>query len=125
MFIKDELSMIKNISEHELRNILRGLYELTVETHKKKRLIFLTGVPGAGKTLALLHTLYKLNQKNFNAVFLTGNGPLEKVLSYLLTKASLGAEGDSLIEGVLSYKKAYFNRNSNSLLKNLKSLQLF
>jgi 8-oxo-dGTP diphosphatase len=70
MFLKDDLSMIKNISEHELRNISQGLYELTVEPHNKKRLIFLTGVPGAGKTLALLHTLYQLNQKNFNAVFL-------------------------------------------------------
>lgn len=120
MFLKDDLTMIKNISEHELRNILRGLYELTVEPHKKKRLIFLTGVPGAGKTLALLHTLYKLNQKNFNAVFLTGNGPLEKVLSYLLTKAAVGAEGDSLIKGVLSYKKAYFNRNSKQPFENTK-----
>ncbi|MFB3166566.1 DNA/RNA helicase domain-containing protein [Neobacillus sp. 179-C4.2 HS] len=110
MFMKDDLSMIKNISEHELRNILKALFEITVEPHNKKRLIFLTGVPGAGKTLALLHTLYKLNQEGFNAVFLTGNGPLEKVLSYLLTNASTGAEGDSLIKGVLAYKKAFFDR---------------
>lgn len=120
MFLNDDLSMIKNISEHELRNILQGLYELTVEPHNKKRLIFLTGVPGAGKTLALLHTLYKLNQINFNAVFLTGNGPLEKVLSHLLTKASTGAEGGSLIKGIFAYKKAYFNRNSKLPFENSK-----
>jgi 8-oxo-dGTP diphosphatase len=114
----DDLSMIKNISEHELRNILRGLYELTVEPHNKQRLVFLTGVPGAGKTLALLHTLYKLNQENFNAVFLTGNGPLEKVLSYLLTNASTGAEGDSLIKGVLAYKRAYFDCKSKQPFAN-------
>ncbi|MBA2937024.1 DUF2075 domain-containing protein [Paenibacillus sp. CGMCC 1.16610] len=122
MFKSNDLSMIKNISEHELRNILKVLYEITVEKHNKKRLVFLTGVPGAGKTLALLHTLYKLNQEGFNAVFLTGNGPLEKVLSYLLTNASTGAEGDSLIKGVLAYKKAYFDRYNKQPFTNAKFL---
>lgn len=110
MFRKDDLSMIKNISEHELQNVLDVLQELTIESHQKKRLIFITGVPGAGKTLALLHTLYKLNKEGFNAVFLTGNGPLEKVLSYLLTNTNTGADGEAFIKGVLAYKKAYFDR---------------
>lgn len=120
MFIHDDLSMIKNISEHELQNVLKVLYELTVEPHNKKRLIFLTGVPGAGKTLALLHTLYRLNQERFNAVFLTGNGPLEKVLSYLLTNVSTGADGEALIKGILAYKKSYFNRDSKQTFANAK-----
>lgn len=35
MFMKDDLSMIKNISEHELRNVLNVLHQLTVEAHTK------------------------------------------------------------------------------------------
>ena len=120
MFIKDDLSMIKNISQHELQNVLDVLHQLTIESHKKKRLIFLTGVPGAGKTLALLHTLYKLNKEGFNAVFLTGNGPLEKVLSYLLTNANTGADGEAFIKGILAYKKAYFDRRTKHPYSNTK-----
>lgn len=120
MFRKDDLSMIKNVSEHELQNVLDTLYELTAESHNKKRLIFLTGVPGAGKTLALLHTLYKLNQEGFNSVFLTGNGPLEKVLSYILTNANTGAEGEALIKGVLAYKKTFFDRQKKQPFANTK-----
>jgi hypothetical protein len=120
MFRKDDLSMIKNISEHELQNVLNTLYKLTAESHNKKRLIFLTGVPGAGKTLALLHTLYQLNQEGFNAVFLTGNGPLEKVLSYILTNANTGADGEALIKGVLAYKKTFFDRHKKQPFANTK-----
>ena len=120
MFINDDLSMIKNISEHELQDVLDVLHQLTIESHQKKRMIFLTGVPGAGKTLALLHTLYKLNKEDFNAIFLTGNGPLEKVLSYLLTNKKIGAEGEALIKGVLAYKKAYFDRRTKQPYSNTK-----
>ncbi|MCZ8540287.1 DNA/RNA helicase domain-containing protein [Psychrobacillus psychrodurans] len=120
MFMNDDLSMIKNISEHELQNVLDVLHRLTIESHQKKRLIFLTGVPGAGKTLALLHTLYKLNEDRFRSVFLTGNGPLEKVLSYLLSNAETGADGEALIKGVLAYKKAYFNRGTKQPFLNRK-----
>lgn len=114
MFIKDDLSMIKNISEHELKGMLELLNHLTIQKHSKKRLVFLTGVPGAGKTLSLLHTLYKLNKDEFNAVFLTGNGPLEKVLSYLLTNET-GSDGEALIKGVLAYKKNYYDRNTKKV----------
>lgn len=120
MFIKDDLSMIKNISEHELQNVLDILHQLTIESHEKKRLIFITGVPGAGKTLSLLHTLYKLNKEGFNAVFLTGNGPLEKVLSYLLTNTNTCADGEAFIKGVLAYKKAYFDRRIKQPYSNSK-----
>lgn len=115
MFIKDDLSMIKNISEHELKDILETLHHLTVQQHSKKRLVFLTGVPGAGKTLSLLHTLYRLNKEAFNAVFLTGNGPLQKVLSYLLTNEEKSSDGDALIKGVLAYKNTYYNRNTKKI----------
>ncbi|WMW22752.1 DUF2075 domain-containing protein [Methanolobus mangrovi] len=52
-----------------------------------KHLALVTGVPGSGKTLVGLQVVY--NSHNFdenkqNAVFLSGNGPLVKVLQYTL-----------------------------------------
>ena len=50
----------------------------------KKSIIFLTGVPGAGKTLIGLNTATKrIINNDDNAVFLSGNGPLVNVLQKL------------------------------------------
>ncbi len=56
--------------------------------HNKKSIIFLTGVPGAGKTLAGLNiaNLRKTIDEDDHAVFLSGNGPLVKVLQEALAR---------------------------------------
>lgn len=50
---------------------------------KQKSIIFLTGVPGSGKTLVGLNIPFLIAKKNIHmySTYLTGNGPLEKVLS--------------------------------------------
>lgn len=55
---------------------------------KEKHIIFVTGVPGAGKTLVGLNVSTQRRDKNLatHAVFLSGNGPLVAVLSEALTK---------------------------------------
>jgi DUF2075 family protein len=45
-----------------------------------RRLIFVTGVPGAGKTLVGLRTVYERTEGKAGSTFLSGNGPLVKVL---------------------------------------------
>ena len=45
-----------------------------------RRLIFLTGVPGAGKTLVGLRVVYERAEAKAGSTFLSGNGPLVKVL---------------------------------------------
>lgn len=56
------------------------------EVEKKKAIIFVTGVPGAGKTLVgLTIATNKRNQGASHAVFLSGNGPLVQVLNEALT----------------------------------------
>ncbi|NOQ31881.1 MAG: DUF2075 domain-containing protein [Helicobacteraceae bacterium] len=57
------------------------------KTHKKS-ICFITGVPGAGKTLAGLNIANeRMNiDKNEHAVFLSGNGPLVDVLREALTR---------------------------------------
>jgi DUF2075 family protein len=55
---------------------------LTAEAKQgnKRRLIFLTGVPGAGKTLVGLRAVYERTEGRAGSTFLSGNGPLVKVL---------------------------------------------
>lgn len=53
----------------------------------EKAIFFVTGVPGAGKTLVGLD-LAAETQREFNSVFLSGNGPLVDVLTEALTRDS-------------------------------------
>jgi hypothetical protein len=81
-----------------------------------RRLILLTGVPGAGKTLVglrvvhahLLDALATPRQGRSPAapaVFLSGNGPLVEVLQYELKGA--GGGGKTFVRGVKDYVKHY------------------
>ena len=58
------------------------------KTNHEKSIIFLTGVPGAGKTLAGLNiaNLRKNIDEDDHAVFLSGNGPLVQVLREALAR---------------------------------------
>lgn len=58
---------------------------------KSKIICFITGVPGAGKTLAGLNIVHSIENRNTEAglgVFLSGNSPLIKVLSEALARDS-------------------------------------
>ncbi|MDP8162528.1 DUF2075 domain-containing protein [Pasteurella skyensis] len=62
----------------------------------KKAICFVTGVPGAGKTLAGLNIAIermKIDEEE-NAVFLSGNGPLVEVLREALIRDSIRNAGD-------------------------------
>lgn len=58
------------------------------KTRKQKSICFVTGVPGAGKTLAGLNIAVERMKadKDEHAVFLSGNGPLVDVLREALTR---------------------------------------
>ena len=86
---------------------------------RSRRLILLTGVPGAGKTLVGLrvvhaHFLDDLAVPRANgtsttpAVFLSGNGPLVEVLQYELREA--GGGGKIFVRGVKDYVKRYSSK---------------
>jgi hypothetical protein len=63
----------------------------------KKAIVFITGVPGSGKTLAGLNLATRLaaNDADEYAVFLSGNGPLVHVLREALARDSAKREGIS------------------------------
>ena len=58
---------------------------LKAQAQHKKAICFTTGVPGAGKTLVGLNTVHRPEIKNF-ASFLSGNGPLVKVIQEALIR---------------------------------------
>jgi len=83
---------------------------------KTRRLILVTGVPGAGKTLVGLRVVHAdylddlalpraEGKPTTPAVFLSGNGPLVQVLQYELRSA--GGEGKTFVRGVKEYVKKY------------------
>jgi hypothetical protein len=87
---------------------------------RTRRLVLVTGVPGAGKTLVglrLVHshfidglTIPRAHGKpTAPAVFLSGNGPLVEVLQYELRGA--GGGGKTFVRGVKDYVRAHSSRS--------------
>lgn len=87
---------------------------------RRRGLILICGVPGAGKTLVglqLVHAKFlddlavaRANgeKPNSSAVFLSGNGPLVEVLQYELRSA--GGDGKAFVRGVHDYVKSFTKR---------------
>lgn len=85
--------------------------------NNKKSICFITGVPGAGKTLAGLNiaTQRKNKQKDEHAVFLSGNGPLVDVLRAALSKD----DRLSSKEKGVTIKAKEAERKANSFIQNI------
>jgi hypothetical protein len=82
----------------------------------RKTILFVTGVPGAGKTLVGLNTATKKRDetKPTHAVFLSGNGPLVEVLREALTRdelARLRRRNNHTRKGVVKQKVKAFIQN--------------
>ena len=78
------MKRVSNIIEYSKKN-------------NKKSICFITGVPGAGKTLAWLNIAVERQgiDENEHAVFLSGNGPLFDVLQEALTRDGVLASDTS------------------------------
>lgn len=85
-----EENTVEDITKHggdidkaseELRNIIDYC-----RANKKKAICFITGVPGAGKTLIGLNTAIDQFNRGEKAVYLSGNFPLVEVLQEALTR---------------------------------------
>jgi hypothetical protein len=87
------------------------------KANNKKSICFVTGVPGAGKTLAGLNIANE-RMKSHNdehAVFLSGNGPLVDVLREALTRdlVKINKENGEII------KKEDAKRRTNTFIQNI------
>lgn len=82
----------------------------------RKSICFVTGVPGAGKTLAGLNISTQTLEKNSDehAVFLSGNGPLVKVLREALARDKVKQEkslGEKSSKSAVKHKIVKFIQN--------------
>lgn len=109
-------------SEHEI-----GMVRLTIQKcvntareNCQRVICFLTGVPGSGKTLVGL-SLAHSHENHANAIhFMSGNGPLVKVLQHLFTQesrarganaANARIEARTLIENVHVFARYHMDDN--------------
>jgi hypothetical protein len=86
------------------------------KARNEKAICFVTGVPGAGKTLVGLNVATRRRKKNepTHAVFLSGNGPLVAVLSEALIRDEverLARLGEKVRKGVVAQKVKAFIQN--------------
>lgn len=82
----------------------------------EKAIVFVTGVPGAGKTLVGLNvaTRHRRTEEPTHAVFLSGNGPLVAVLQEALTRdecARLANQGKPTRKGIVRQQVKPFIQN--------------
>ena len=80
-----ELPNIRRVNSTCIPQTLQNLRDLTkyAKENKKHTIAFVTGVPGAGKTYLGLQYVYDIREQDgmVNSVYLSGNGPLVKVLT--------------------------------------------
>jgi hypothetical protein len=93
------------------QDIIAGVIE-DAKAHNRKAICFVTGVPGAGKTLAGLNIATQRSESHADehAVFLSGNGPLVDVLREALTRDQAQRTGQS---------KAHVERKVRAFIQNI------
>jgi hypothetical protein len=78
----------------------------------EKSIVFVTGVPGAGKTLVGLNVATRRRALGeARAVYLSGNGPLVSVLQEALTRDELARRGNRERKGVIRQRVKPFIQN--------------
>lgn len=99
--VDDAVEYLRNVAEQAARD--GGMH-----------LALVAGVPGAGKTLVGLRFVYEthMDEDGQDAVFLSGNGPLVKVLQHTLSKE--GHEGRVFVRDVHAFLKSYGGDSSRS-----------
>jgi len=100
---------------HTTSNRIEALVD-EAQTKKQKYICFVTGVPGAGKTLVGLNiaTQRRATDQPTHAVFLSGNGPLVAVLREALTRDELARrkkEGNKVRKGKIAESVKAFIQN--------------
>lgn len=88
------------IGLEKLKKISQWTTDINQNNKKYNSISFVTGVPGAGKTLLGLEFVHHSN----GGTFLSGNGPLVKVLQYVL-------RNNTFVTDLYKFKREYTNNN--------------
>jgi len=110
---------VKAISRSEAEGQNLAVTSVAVEeiieracAQREKAIIFVTGVPGAGKTLVGLNIATRHSTQGADrAVFLSGNGPLVDVLREALTRDELARSPRGTRKGTIKAKVKAFIQN--------------
>jgi hypothetical protein len=99
------------ITSHRVEELVEEARRLN-----RKTICFVTGVPGAGKTLVGLNVANQRRDENSatHAVFLSGNGPLVAILQEALTRDGVGRRrlaGEKVRKGVVASEVRAFIQN--------------
>lgn len=116
MFMNHEtLPNIRRVNSTGIPDAINFLTELTEDAKKNKKhvLALVTGVPGAGKTFLGLKYVYDIceSNENANSVYLSGNGPLIKVLTDALNSNVFVKSIHTVVNEHLAGKSKGFNKN--------------
>jgi hypothetical protein len=109
-------------SEYEIESVRGAIQEYVDMARAESRhaICFLTGVPGSGKTLVGLSLAHSGENRSDAIHFVSGNGPLVKVLQHLFTHESMRkgagaaqarAEAKTLIENVHVFARYHTDDN--------------
>lgn len=112
----EELPNIRRVNSTRIPAAMENLQNITIDAKKKKKhiLVFVTGVPGAGKTYLGLQYVYDICEsiEDVNSVYLSGNGSLIKVLS-----STLGKNSGAFVKSIQTYlKKGEIGFNENVIV---------
>ncbi len=82
IFNNERLPAIKRAESYGVAKAVVRLKEIVRDSERNsdRALAFVSGVPGAGKTLVGLQFVYEESTQDSQAIFLSGNGPLVEVL---------------------------------------------
>jgi hypothetical protein len=107
LFKEGDLPNIKSIREGDIKNTLAVINNIIDDQRSQKSIMFVSGVPGSGKTLVGLKTVYDHGRPDeiLNPIYLSGNDPLVNILQNTLSVNHVDKEGGSYIQPMKSFKK--------------------
>lgn len=102
IFNNERLPAIKRAQSLGVGKAVLALKEISdkSKSNNDRALAFVSGVPGAGKTLVGLQFVYEHSNEKGNAIFLSGNGPLVEVLRDAL-------KSSTFVKDLHAYIKSY------------------
>ena len=115
---------VRELSHRHAHNLDRTTEMLLQEIedarrHGRRTICFVTGIPGAGKTLTGLNVVHSPNMSNestLSGIFLSGNGPLVKVVREAIVKSQVSKgrtrsdcqhEASTFIQNVHNFLRHY------------------
>lgn len=106
IFETGDLPQIKRIEESDIQGAMDLIDRIVHSQQLDKTLVFINGVPGSGKTLVGIKTVYDYLDQGLSPVYLSGNGALINVLQGLLSETS-NREGRTAIKSMHAFKYEY------------------